>query len=106
MSCHLSRLMLAFRPDELAADDRIALEAHLGACPACAAAARAETAADAAIRTAMRAVAVPGNGVTVNQAPPTTVTVVAPELDPPGFRQSFVITRRCPGERGVCRSRQ
>lgn len=59
MSCHDTRLLLAFRPNELAADDKVALEAHLNACPACAATARAETAADSAVRKAMLAVPVP-----------------------------------------------
>lgn len=60
MNCHLSRLLLAFRPDELAGDDRAALTAHLQACPTCSAAANNGAAADAAIRTAMLAVPVPG----------------------------------------------
>jgi hypothetical protein len=59
MNCHLARLLLAFRPDELAGDDRAALAAHLRTCPTCAAAANAETAANAAIRKAMLAVPVP-----------------------------------------------
>lgn len=59
MNCHLSQLLLAFRPGELAVDDRAALDAHLRLCPACAAANSATTAADAAIRSAMLAVPVP-----------------------------------------------
>jgi hypothetical protein len=59
MNCHLSRLLLAFRPDELAGDDRAALADHLRTCPTCAAAANAEIAANAAIRKAMLAVPVP-----------------------------------------------
>lgn len=59
MNCHLSRLLLAFRPNELAGPDRAALDAHLQTCPACAAAATAEAAADTAIRRAMVAVPVP-----------------------------------------------
>ncbi len=59
MNCHLSRLLLAFRPNELAGPDRAALDAHLHSCPACAAAATAEAAADSAIRRAMVAVPVP-----------------------------------------------
>lgn len=59
MNCHLSRLLLAFRPSELAGPDRAALDAHLHTCPACAAVATAQSAADAAIRRAMVAVPVP-----------------------------------------------
>jgi hypothetical protein len=59
MHCHLSRLLLAFRPGELAGEDRAALDAHLRACPACAAAAKSDAAADSAIRSAMLAVPVP-----------------------------------------------
>lgn len=59
MNCHHSRLLLAFRPDELAGDDRAALDAHLQTCPTCSAAAKNGTAADAAIRKAMLAVPVP-----------------------------------------------
>lgn len=59
MNCHLSRLLLAFRPDELAGDDRVALDAHLRSCPACATAAKREATADNAIRSAMLAVPVP-----------------------------------------------
>lgn len=59
MTCHHSRLLLAFRPDELAGEDRVALDSHLRGCPACAAAARNESAADSAIRTALLAVPVP-----------------------------------------------
>ena len=59
MNCYHSRLLLAFRPDELAGDDRAALAAHLSGCPTCASAARNESAADAAVRTALLAVPVP-----------------------------------------------
>lgn len=59
MNCHLSRLLLAFRPDELAGDDRAALGAHLQTCPTCSAAARNSAAADTAIRKAMLSVPVP-----------------------------------------------
>jgi len=59
MNCHLSRLLLTFRPDELAGDDRAALSAHLQTCPTCSAAAKNGAATDAAIRTAMLAVPVP-----------------------------------------------
>lgn len=59
MNCHHSRLLLAFRPDELAGEDRAALDAHLRDCPACAAAARNESAADSAVRSALLALPVP-----------------------------------------------
>lgn len=59
MTCHHSRLLLAFRPDELAGEDRATLDSHLRACPACAIAARNESAADSAIRSALIAVPVP-----------------------------------------------
>jgi hypothetical protein len=59
MNCQLSHLLLAFRPNELAADDRAALDAHLCACPACAAHARSSATTDAAFRKAMLAVPVP-----------------------------------------------
>ncbi len=59
MNCGLSQLLLAFRPNELAADDRAALDAHLCACPACAAQARTSIATDAAFRAAMLAVPMP-----------------------------------------------
>jgi hypothetical protein len=59
MNCQLSHLLLAFRPNELAADDRAALEAHLRTCPACAALANKTVATDNAIRKAMLAVPVP-----------------------------------------------
>ncbi len=59
MNCQLSQLLLAFRPNELAADDRAALDAHLRACPTCAALANTTAATDNAIRKAMLAVPVP-----------------------------------------------
>ena len=59
MNCHLSHLLLAFRPNELAADDRAALDTHLATCPTCALFAKAAAATDAAFRKAMLAVPVP-----------------------------------------------
>lgn len=59
MNCQLAHLVLAFRPNELAAEDRAALDAHLRGCPACAALANSTAATDAAIRKAMLAVPVP-----------------------------------------------
>jgi hypothetical protein len=59
MNCHLSHLLLAFRPNELAAEDRAALDAHLRGCPACAALVNTTATIDAAFRKAMLAVPVP-----------------------------------------------
>ncbi len=59
MNCQLSHLLIAFRPNELAADDRAALAAHLGTCPACAAQAHSSAAVDSAFRKAMLDVPVP-----------------------------------------------
>jgi hypothetical protein len=59
MDCNLSRLMLSFRRQDLAAEDAAALDVHLGGCPACAASARWTAAVDAAIGQAMTDVPVP-----------------------------------------------
>lgn len=59
MDCHLSRLLLAFRRSDLTAEDAASLDAHLGGCAACSAAARREVAVDAKIASAMTAVPVP-----------------------------------------------
>src|SRR4051794_242887 len=61
MDCDLARQLLPFaRPGgaDLEAADRVALDRHFAACPACAAAA-AELAFDAGLAGAMRAVPVP-----------------------------------------------
>ena len=64
MTCDTARILLLFyRPGkttDLAAEDVAALEAHLASCPACAALAGTQTAADAAIGRAFRQVPVPG----------------------------------------------
>jgi hypothetical protein len=62
MECHEARLLLAFtRPgsDAMDAAERALVQAHVEACPECAAAARSEEAVDRAFGTAMREVAVP-----------------------------------------------
>jgi hypothetical protein len=51
--------MLAFRRSDLTAEDAASLDAHLGGCAACSAAARREVAVDSKISAAMTAVPVP-----------------------------------------------
>lgn len=51
--------MLAFRRSDLTAEDAASLDAHLGGCAACSAAARREVAVDAKLASAMTAVPVP-----------------------------------------------
>jgi hypothetical protein len=64
MTCETARILLLFyRPGQtadLAAEDVAALEGHLVTCPACAAAAGRQSAADEAIGRAFREVSVPG----------------------------------------------
>lgn len=57
MDCQLSRLMLSFRPADLAADDRATLEAHVAGCPACQAS--ASNGFDSSVRKLMSSVTVP-----------------------------------------------
>jgi hypothetical protein len=57
MDCQLSRLMLSFRPADLSADDRTALEAHVASCPACQAS--ATNGFDLSVRKLMSSVTVP-----------------------------------------------
>lgn len=63
MDCPNARLLLAHRrpggPAELAPEDAATLDRHLTECPACAAAARQQDGFDAALGSAMRAVAAP-----------------------------------------------
>ncbi len=63
MDCPHANLLLLFhrpgRPSDLAPADAAALDAHLAACPACAATLAARTAQDAAVGAAMNAVPVP-----------------------------------------------
>src|SRR5688572_18603344 len=63
MDCPNVRLLLAYRrpggPAELAPEDVATLDRHLAECPACAAAARRQDGFDAALGSAMRAVAAP-----------------------------------------------
>jgi hypothetical protein len=58
MDCHLSRLMLSFRPADLAADDRMSLASHVAGCPACQA--TAGNGFDSSVRKLMTDVNVPG----------------------------------------------
>jgi len=53
MDCTLSRLLLQFRPAEIAGDDRTALALHLADCAGCTALADTSANTDAALRRAM-----------------------------------------------------
>ena len=57
MDCHLSRLMLSFRPADLSAEDRTSLDGHVAGCPTCQSS--ASNGFDSSIRTLMTNVTVP-----------------------------------------------